>query len=197
MSTLIPTVVESTSKGERSFDLLSRMMRDRVVFFSGTVDEDMCNIMCAQLLFLEAENPTEPIHMYINSGGGSVYDGLAVYDLMQYISCPVYTYGMGKICSMGSFIAQAGEANHRYILPNNITMIHQPASGTRGKISDMLIDLEESLRIKKQMTELYVKHNSKGTSFEEFTRLMDRDKWLTAQEAVDLGLADHIITKRI
>jgi len=196
MSTLVPMVVEQTARGERSYDLYSRLLKERVVFFTGDVETNMCNIMVAQLLFLEAENPEQPINMYINSGGGSVYDGLAVYDLMQYVKCPVYTYVTGMAASMGSFIAQAGEPGHRYLLPRAITMIHQPSSGTRGKVSDMEIDLIESLRIKKEMTELYVKHNSRGTTFEQFKQHMDRDKWLTAPQAVELGLADHIIEKR-
>lgn len=195
-NTLIPMVVEQTSRGERSYDLYSRLMKERVVFFNGPVTDTMCNVMIAQMLFLEAENPNEPINMYINSPGGSVYDGLGVYDVMQYIKCPVYTYVTGMAASMGSFIAQAGEPGHRYVLPNAITMIHQPSSGTRGKVSDMEIDLIESLRIKKQMTELYVKHNSKGKTYDEFVQLLDRDKWLTAEQAVELGLADQIVAKR-
>lgn len=193
---LIPIVVEQTARGERSYDLYSRLMKERVVFFTGEVEPTMCNIAVAQLLFLEAENPEQPINMYINSPGGSVYDGLAVYDVMQYIKCPVATYVTGMAASMGSFIAQAGTPGMRYLLPRSVTMIHQPSSGTRGKVSDMEIDLKESLRIKKEMTELYVKHNSRGITYEEFERLMDRDRWLTAQEALNLGLADHIVAKR-
>lgn len=193
---LIPIVVEQTARGERSYDLYSRLMKERVVFFTGEVEPNMCNIAVAQLLFLEAENPEQPINMYINSPGGSVYDGLAVYDVMQYIKCPVATYVTGMAASMGSFIAQAGTAGMRYLLPRSVTMIHQPSSGTRGKVSDMEIDLKESLRIKREMTELYVKHNSRGIGFDQFERLMDRDRWLTAREALDLGLADHIVEKR-
>lgn len=196
MSALIPMVVEQTARGERSYDLYSRMMKERVVFFNGEVESNMCNVAVAQLLFLEAENPAEPIHMYINSPGGSVYDGMAVYDVMQFIKCPVYTYVTGMAASMGSFMAQAGEPGHRYLLPHAITMIHQPSSGTRGKISDMEIDLKESLRIKQEMTELYVQHNSKGVTFERFAEAMDRDKWLTAPQALEMGLADQIIRKR-
>lgn len=196
-SALVPIVVEQTARGERSYDLYSRLMKERVIFFSGTVESNMCNLLVAQMLFLEAESPAEPIHMYVNSGGGSVYDGLAVYDLMQYIKCPVYTYVTGIAASMGSFIAQAGEPGHRYLLPRSITMIHQPSSGTRGKVSDMEIDLIESLRIKKEMTELYVKHNSKGVTYDRFVELMDRDRWLTAPQALELGLADQIIEKRL
>ena len=194
---LIPMVVEQTPRGERSYDLYSRLMKERVVFFSGEVEEHMTNVIVAQLLFLEAENPEQPINMYIKSPGGSVYDGLAVYDVMQYIKCPVYTYVTGWAASMGSFIAQAGEPGHRYILPRAMTMIHQPSSGTRGKVSDMEIDLIESIRLKKEMTELYVKHNSKGVTYDRFKELLDRDKWLTAPEAVELGLADHIVDKRL
>jgi ATP-dependent Clp protease protease subunit len=193
---LIPMVIEQSPRGERSYDLYSRLMKERVVFMTGEVETNMCNVLCAQLLFLEAEDPTLPINMYINSPGGSVYDGLSVYDTMQYIKCPVHTYVSGMAASMGSFMAMAGEAGHRYLLPHSITMIHQPSSGTRGKISDMEIDLHESLRIKKMMTDLYVKHNSRGTTYEEFERLMDRDKWLTAEQALELGLADQIVTKR-
>ncbi len=195
-NSLIPMVVETTSRGERSYDLYSRMMKERIVFFHGNVESNMCNIAVAQLLFLESENSEQEISMYINSPGGSVYDGLAVYDVMQYIKCPVHTYVTGMAASMGSFIAQAGEPGHRYLMPRAITMIHQPSSGTRGKVSDMEIDLHESLRIKKEMTELYVTHNSKGTTYERFAELMDRDRWLTAPMALELGLADHIVNKR-
>jgi ATP-dependent Clp protease, protease subunit len=193
---LIPMVVEQSARGERSYDLYSRLMKERVVFFTGEVETYMCNILVAQLLFLEAENPDQPISMYINSPGGSVYDGLAVYDVMQYIKCPVATYVTGMAASMGSFIAQAGAPGMRFLLPRAITMIHQPSSGTHGKISDMEINLTEGLRIKKEMTELYVKHNSKGVTYEKFVELMDRDKWLTAPMAIELGLADHIVEKR-
>lgn len=193
---LIPMVVEQTARGERSYDLYSRLMKERVVFFTGEVETNMCNVMVAQLLFLEAENPDQPINMYINSPGGSVYDGLAVYDVMQYIKCPVATYVTGMAASMGSFIAQAGAPGMRYLLPRAITMIHQPSSGTRGKVSDMEIDLMESLRIKKEMTELYVKHNTRGVTYERFAELMDRDRWLTAPMALELGLADQIVDKR-
>lgn len=194
---LIPMVVEQSARGERSYDLYSRLMKERVVFFTGQVEQNMCNVMIAQLLFLEAENPEAPINMYINSPGGSVYDGLGVYDVMQYIKSPVHTYVTGMAASMGSFIAQAGEPGHRYVLPRAITMIHQPSSGTRGKVSDMEIDLQESLRVKKEMTGLYVKHNSRGLSYQRFEELMDRDKWLTAPMALDYGLADQIITTRV
>jgi len=190
-------VVETTSRGERSYDLYSRMMKERVIFFHGEVEDNMANVLVAQLLFLEADNAEEPISMYVNSPGGSVYAGLAVYDVMQYIKSPVHTYVTGMAASMGSFIAQAGEPGHRYVMPRAITMIHQPSSGTRGKVTDMLIDLEESVRIKKEMTELYVHHNNKNTTYDQFIALMDRDRWLTSPQAVQLGLADQIVTKRV
>lgn len=196
MSSLIPMVVEQTSRGERSYDLFSRLMKERVIFLNGEVNQHMSEIAVAQLLFLESENPTSPINIYINSPGGSVYDGLAIYDVMQYIKCPVATYVTGMAASMGSFLAQAGEPGMRYLLPRAITMIHQPSAGTRGKVSDMEIDLKEGLRIKREMTELYVAHNSKGVTFQRFEELLDRDKWLTAPEAIELGLADHIVAKR-
>src|SRR5271165_5745244 len=196
-NSLIPIVVETTSRGERSYDLYSRLMKERVIFFSGEVEEHMANILVAQLLFLEAEDPNTPINMYVNSPGGSVYAGLAVYDVMQYIKCPVATYVTGMAASMGSFIAQAGAPGMRFLLPRAITMIHQPSSGTHGKVSDMKIDYLESERIKTEMTELYVKHNSKGVTYDQFVQYMDRDKWLTAPQAVELGLADHIVDKRL
>lgn len=196
MTSLVPIVVESTSKGERSYDLFSRLMKERVIFLNGVVNRHMAEIAVAQLLYLEAENPEHPINMYINSEGGSVYDGLGIYDVMQYIKCPVYTYVTGLAASMGSFLAQAGEPGHRYLLPNSVTMIHQPSAGTRGKVSDMEIDLLESLRLKKLLTELYVKHNSKDIQYERFAELMDRDKWLSAEQAVELGLADKIVQHR-
>jgi len=194
---LIPVVVEQTARGERSYDLYSRLMKERIIFFTGEVEENMTNIIIAQLLFLEAESPEQPINMYVKSPGGSVYDGLAVYDVMQYIKCPVHTYVAGMAASMGSFIAQAGEPGHRYLLPRSVTMIHQPSSGTRGKVTDMEIDLKEGIRLKKELTELYVKHNSKGVSYDRFVELLDRDKWLTAPEAIELGLADNIVDVRL
>ena len=193
---LIPMVVEQTSRGERSYDLYSRLMKERIVFLTGPVETTMCNILIAQLLFLEAENSEQEISMYINSPGGSVYDGLGVYDVMNYIKCPVATYVTGMAASMGSFLAQAGAPGKRYLMPRSITMIHQPSSGTKGKISDMEIDYLESMRIKKEMTELYVQHNSRGVTYDQFEKYMDRDKWITAPQAIDLGLADHIVTKR-
>jgi ATP-dependent Clp protease protease subunit len=195
-NTLVPMVIEKTSQGERSYDIYSRLLKERIVFLTGQVEDQGCNLIVAQMLFLEAENPEQPINFYINSPGGSVYAGLAVYDVMQYIKAPVHTYVTGMAMSMGSFLAQAGEPGHRYVLPTATTMIHQPSSGAQGKISDMQIDLQEGLRLKKLMTDLYVQHNSKGVTFDKFTDLMNRDHYLTAQEAVDLGLADKVVSRR-
>ncbi len=192
---LIPMVVEQTARGERSYDLYSRLMKERVIFLTGPVETNMCNILISQMLFLEAENH-ETIHLYINSPGGSVYDGLGVYDVMQHIACPVATYVTGMAASMGSFLAQAGTPGKRFLLPHSVTMIHQPSAGARGKISDMEIDLYEGIRIKKELTQLYVEHNSKGKTYEELAAAMDRDKWLTAKDAIEFGLADEIAVPR-
>lgn len=193
---LVPVVVEQTSRGERSYDLYSRLMKERIVFFNGQVEDNMASLISAQLLFLEAENPEEPIHMYINSPGGSVTAGMVVYDTMQYVSCPVYTIVMGQACSMGSFIAQSGEAGHRYILKNARTMIHQPSGGAQGTASDMERTFEEIKKIKKRMTELYVHHNTKGINFEQFVEHLDRDTYLSAEETVNMGLADKVVSSR-
>ena len=195
-STLVPMVVEQTSRGERSYDIYSRLLKERVIFLTGEVEDQGCNLIVAQMLFLEAENPEKEINFYINSPGGSVSAGMAVYDVMQYIHSPVHTYVMGLAASMGSFLAQAGEPGHRYILPHARTMIHQPSAGTSGKVSDMERAMEEYQRTKEEMTELYVRHNSKGIGLETFRAMLDRDTWLTAQRTVELGLADQIVTKR-
>jgi ATP-dependent Clp protease protease subunit len=192
----LPMVIEQTSKGERSYDLFSRLLKERIVFFRGPVTADMGDIVVAQLLFLEAENPEKPINMYVHSPGGSVDAGLAVYDTMQYINCPVVTIVMGQAASMGSFIAQAGTPGHRYILSTARTMVHQPSAGTEGKVSDMERHFKEFQRTKEQMTDLYVKHNSVGLSRERMVELLDRDTFLTAEETVKLGFADKVISSR-
>lgn len=193
--TLVPMVLDNTGGQERSYDLYSRLMKDRTIFFKGAVGQEMADLIVAQLLFLDSESD-KPINMFIDSPGGSVYAGLGVYDTMNFIAAPVHTYVVGMAASMGSFIAQSGEPGHRYVLPNSTTMIHQPSSGSKGKISDMEIDFHESMRLKKLMTQLYVEHNSKGKTYEEFEKALDRDKWLSAQDAVDMGLADHIVKKK-
>lgn len=195
-SYLIPMVVEATSNGERSYDLYSRLLKERIVFFREVVGPGMADAVVGQLLFLEAEDPTKPIYMYVHSPGGQVTSGLAVYDTMQFVSCPVYTIVMGEACSMGSFIAQAGEPGHRYILSNARTMVHQPSAGCQGSVSDMERSFNETQRIKDQLTRIYEKHNTAGLSYDELTRILDRDTFLTAEDTVKKGFADRVITNR-
>jgi ATP-dependent Clp protease protease subunit len=193
---LIPTVVESTARGERAYDLFSRLLKDRVLFFRGEVTAEMADIMVAQLLFLESEDPDKPINMYVHSPGGSVTAGLAVYDTMQFVQCPVVTMVIGQACSMGSFIAQAGEAGHRYILESATTMIHQPSAGYQGQVTDIEIHAAEVSRIKKFMNDKYVQHNSAGLDTDTIKTMLERDNFLTAQETVEYGFADHVIATR-
>lgn len=193
----IPMVVERTSNGERAYDIFSRLLKERIVFVNGGISTEMSDAICAQLIFLEAEDSENDIIMYINSPGGEVTAGLAIYDTMEFIKPDVSTVVMGQACSMGSFLAQAGAAGKRYVLPNSRTMIHQPSGGARGMASDIEISYKEIMNIKNKMIELYVKHNTAGKTFEQFERDMDRDLFLSAQEAVDYGLADKIITKRV
>jgi len=193
---LIPTVVESTSRGERAYDLFSRLMKERIVFFRGVVTEDMADILVGQLLFLESQDPVAPINMYVHSPGGSVTAGMAIYDTMQFIQCPVYTMVIGQAASMGSFIANAGEPGHRYILENARTMVHQPSAGYSGQATDIQIHATEVLRIKDRLNSLYERHNSAGLSKDKIMELLERDKFLSAEETVELGFADHVVTSR-
>lgn len=202
----IPYVVERTSQGERSYDLLSRLLKERIVFLNGEVNDLMSNSVCAQLLFLEAENPDADISLYINSPGGSVTSGLAIYDTMQFIRPDVSTIVMGQAASMGSFLAQAGAPGKRFVLPESRTMIHRVSSGTRGtggsvhvqelQFEDAKRSFEESQRLNNRLTELYVHHNSRGKQFDELFETMKFDTFLSAQEAVDNGFADQVISKR-
>ena len=196
MPSLIPMVVEQTSKGERSYDIYSRLLRDRIIMLDTEVNEHTASLIVAQLLFLEAEDPDKDVLMYINSPGGVVTAGMSMYDTMQFIKPDVSTVVMGEACSMGSLLAQAGAPGKRLILPNARHMIHQPSGGARGQATDMLIQVEEILAMKKNLTEIYVKHNSVGKSFNELTADMERDNFMNAQEAVAYGLADKIITSR-
>jgi len=193
---LVPIVIETTSKGERSYDIYSRLMRDRVILLEGEVHDQMANLIVAQLLFLESEDSTKDISMYINSPGGSVTAGMAIYDAMQFISPDVQTIVMGQACSMGSLLANAGAPGKRMMLPNARHMIHQPSGGARGQATDMLIQVEEILAMKKTLTQIYVSHNSAGKTFEQLTADMERDNFMSAQQALDYGLIDKIITKR-
>ncbi len=193
---LVPMVIESTAKGERAYDIYSRLLKERIIMLEGEVHDQMANLIVAQLLFLESENPEKEISLFINSPGGSVTAGMAIYDSMQFIKCDVATYVMGQACSMGSLLAQAGAAGKRYMLPNARHMIHQPSGGARGQATDMLIQVTEILEMKKNLTQIYVKHNSKGKTFAELTADMERDKFMSAEEALSYGLIDKIIEKR-
>ena len=192
----VPYVIEKTSQGERSYDIYSRLLKERIVFLNGEVNDAVSNSICAQLLFLEAEDSDSDINFYINSPGGVVTAGMAMYDTMQYINPDVSTIVMGQAASMGSLLAQAGAPGKRFLLPRSRTMIHQPSGGAKGMASDIEIQYKEIERMKKELTDIYVKHKSKGKTYEEFEAGMDRDNFLTAQEAIDWGLADEIVEKR-
>lgn len=189
-------VVEQTAKGERSYDIYSRLLKDRIVMLDTDVNETSSSLVVAQMLYLEAEDPESDILFYINSPGGSVTAGMAIYDTMQFIKCDVSTIVMGQACSMGSLLAQAGTAGKRLILPYARHMIHQPSGGARGQATDMLIQVTEILKMKKELTQIYVNHNSVGKTFDELAADMERDNFMSATEAVAYGLADKIITKR-
>lgn len=203
---LIPMVVESTSKGERAYDIYSRLLKERIIMLNGPVEDNMANSIVAQLLFLESENPEKDINVFINSPGGAVTAGLAIYDTMQFIKPDVVTYVMGQAASMGSFLAQAGAPGKRFVLPESRTMIHRVSSGTRGtsgsvhvqelEFEDQKRHLDESKRINKRLTELYAKHNTAGKAYDELYEAMKFDTFLSAEEAVEWGLADKIVEKR-
>lgn len=196
MNSLVPMVVEKTSQGERAFDIFSRLLNERIVFLNGPVEDHSANLIVAQFLHLESSDSEKDIHFYINSPGGVVTAGMAIYDTMQFIKPDVCTYVMGQACSMGSLLAQAGSAGKRYMLPYARHMIHQPSGGARGQATDMQIQVEEILKMKKELTGIYVKHNSKGKTFEQLTADMERDKFMSAEEALEYGLIDHIVNKR-
>jgi len=193
---LVPIVLEQTSKGERSYDIYSRLLRDRVILLEGEVHDQMANLIVAQLLFLESEGDKD-ISIYINSPGGSVTAGMAIYDAMQFVKPDITTIVMGQACSMGSLLAQSGSPGKRLILPHARHMIHQPSGGARGQATDMEIQVKEILEMKKNLTNIYVKHNSKGKTFDELNSAMERDNYMSAQQALDYGLVDQIINKRI
>ena len=196
MSNLVPIVLEQTSKGERSYDIDSRLLRDRIIMLDGEVSEHSASLIVAQLLFLESENSDKDISLYINSPGGSVTAGMAIYDTMQFIKCDVSTIVMGQACSMGSLLATAGAAGKRLMLPHSRNMIHQPSGGAEGQATDIEIQAKEILKMKKYLTEIYVQHNSAGKTFEQLSADMERDFFMSAEEAVAYGLADRIITRR-
>jgi ATP-dependent Clp protease protease subunit len=187
-------VVEQSHRGERSYDIYSRLLKERVIFVHGPVHDNMASVVCAQLLFLEAEQPDKPIQMYINSPGGVVTAGLAIYDTMQYISCPVHTLCMGQACSMGSLLLAGGEAGQRRSLPNSRIMLHQPSGGAQGMASDIIIHADEISKLRKRLAELYA-HHTRQTYNSIFSKL-DRDFFMSPEAAKDFGIIDHIITRR-
>ena len=193
---LVPMVIESSSKGERAYDIYSRLLKERIIMLNGPVEDQMANIIVAQLLFLESENPDKDISLFINSPGGVVTAGMSIYDTMQFIKPDVSTYVMGQACSMGSLLATAGAKGKRFMLPHARHMIHQPSGGARGQATDMQIQVEEIIKMKKTLTEIYVKHNSQGKTFAQMTADMERDKFMSADEALAYGLIDKIITER-
>lgn len=193
---LVPMVVEKTGQGERAFDIFSRLLNERIVFLNGVVDDHSSNLIVAQMLHLESSDSEKDIHFYINSGGGVITSGLAIYDVMQFIKCDVATYVMGQACSMGSFLAQAGHPGKRFMLPHARHMIHQPSGGARGMASDIEISYNEIMYAKKLLTELYVKHNTAGKTYEDFEKDMDRDTFMSAKQALEYGLVDQIVDKR-
>lgn len=195
MPNLVPIVLEKTSSGERSYDIYSRLLKDRIVMLDTEVSSHSASLIVAQMLFLESED-SSPINFYINSPGGSVTAGMSIYDTMQFIKSPVHTYVMGQAASMGSLLAQAGEAGHRYIMPHARHMIHQPSGGAQGMASDIEITYKEIQRIKEELTRVYVQHNTSGKTFEQLTKDMDRDTWMTAEQSVAYGLADKVVEKR-
>lgn len=196
MPNFVPTVLEKTANGERAYDIYSRLLRERIVMLDTEVSEHSASLVVAQMLFLESEDPNKDILFYINSPGGIVTAGMAIYDTMNFIKCDISTIVMGQACSMGSCLAQAGAAGKRFILPNARHMIHQPSGGASGQATDIHIQAQEILKMKKYLTQIYVDHNSQGKTFEELANDMERDFFMSAQEAVAYGLADEVLTKR-
>src|SRR5215470_8411614 len=191
---LVPMVVEQTSRGERAFDIFSRLLKERIIFVTGPVEDGMAALVTSQLLFLESENPKREIHMYINSPGGYVSSGLAIYDTMQYIRSPVSTVCIGQAASMGSLLLAAGEKGLRICLPNARVMVHQPSGGFRGQASDIERHAEDILATKRRLNQIYVKHS--GQPYQVVEKTLDRDHFMTAEEARDFGLVDRVYEKR-
>ncbi|MEN0652325.1 MULTISPECIES: ATP-dependent Clp protease proteolytic subunit [Hyphobacterium] len=194
MMNLVPMVVEQSSRGERAYDIFSRLLKERIIFLTGPFEDGMASLICAQLLFLESENPKKEISMYINSPGGHVHSGLAIYDTMQYIRSPVSTVCMGMAASMGSVILTAGAAGRRIALPNARIMVHQPSGGFRGQASDIERHAEDIIKTKRRLNEIYVHHT--GQTYEEVERKLDRDTFMSAEEAKEWGLIDDVFTSR-
>ena len=193
---LIPFVIEKTGQGERSFDIFSRLLNERIVFINGPIHTEMAHIIVAQILHLESSDSEKDVHVYVNSPGGEITAGMAIYDVMQFVKPNVCTYVMGQACSMGSFLAQAGHPGKRYMLPHSRHMIHQPSGGARGMQSDIEIQYKEITQMKTMLTKLYVEHNTAGKTYADFERDMDRDTFMSAEEALAYGLVDKIVEKR-
>src|ERR1700710_1449105 len=193
-NTLVPIVVEQTSRGERSYDIYSRLLKERIIFLTGQVFDEMSALVCAQLLFLESENPSKDISFYINSPGGVVTSGLAIYDTMQYIRSPVSTVCIGQAASMGSLLLAAGAAGKRFALPNARIMVHQPSGGAQGQATDIEIQANEILALRRRLNEIYREHT--GRTLEEIERKLERDSYMTAQDALDWGLIDQVVQSR-
>ncbi len=191
---LVPTVVEQTSRGERAFDIFSRLLKERIIFVTGGIDDNVASLITAQLLFLESENPKKNVAMYINSPGGYVSSGLAIYDTMQYIRCPISTVCIGQAASMGSLLLAAGEKGHRIALPNARVMLHQPSGGYQGVATDIERHAEEIIDLKRRLNNIYVKHT--GQDYETIEKKLDRDSFLTAQDAVEFGIIDRVFERR-
>ena len=194
MNSLVPIVVEQTAKGERSYDIYSRLLKERVIFLTGQVEDYMANLVVAQLLFLESENPEKDIYLYINSPGGSVTAGMSIYDTMQFIKPDVSTVCMGQACSMGAFLLAGGAKEKRFVLPHSRVMIHQPLGGFQGQASDIQIHAMEILKIKQTLNERLAFHT--GQSLERIERDTDRDNFMSAEQAVEYGIVDAVLTKR-
>lgn len=193
MNHLVPTVIEQTNRGERAFDIYSRLLKERIIFLTGEVNDHVSALICSQLLFLESENPKKDISFYINSPGGVVTSGLAMYDTMQYIKPDVSTVCIGQAASMGSLLLAGGAAGKRYSLPNSRIMIHQPHGGARGQASDIEIQAREILRLRESLNNIYVNHT--GQKLETIEKAMDRDNFMSADEAKEFGLIDHVVTQ--
>ncbi len=191
---LIPQVIENTSRGERGFDIYSRLLRERIIFLTGPIEDHMASVIIAELLFLEAENPKKEVSMYINSPGGVVTAGLAIYDTMQFIKPKVSTLCVGQAASMGSLLLCAGEANARYALPNARIMVHQPSGGFQGQASDIVRHAEDIMKVKKRLNDIYAQHT--GKDYDSIERTLDRDHFMSADEAKEFGIVDHVIIKR-
>ena len=191
---LVPTVIEQTSRGERAFDIFSRLLKERLIFITGPIDDTTASLVCAQLLFLESENPKKDIGIYINSPGGYVTAGLAIYDTMQYIRCPISTLCIGQAASMGSLLLAAGDKGNRIALPNSRVMVHQPSGGYRGVATDIERHAEEILDLKRRLNEIYVKHT--GQDYDTIEAKLDRDTFMTAEDAKEFGIVDTVYERR-